>query len=517
MKLWELVQTRSDELSLRLWQHIQLALGATLIAVVVGVAMGMLAMRRRWLREAVLGLASVVQTVPSLAMLTFLLPFFGIGTTPAIIALTLYALLPIVRNTYAGLQEAPPAMLEMADALGLSRRQRLWMIEARFAMPFVLAGIRTATVVSVGIATLSAFIGAGGLGAFINRGLALNNIDIVLLGAVPAGLLALYMDFLLGAVEAWSKPGVARRPVLARLGIAALLAGVVFGGLATLRGQSAPLASGGGGTVIVGSKNFTEQLILGELLVQYIEAETDLTARRRLNLAGSAVCHEALLNGDIDLYVEYTGTALTSVLGSSAPPDPEEAYRLAEEEYLKRFNLIWLPRLGFANTYALAVRRADAEKHGWKTVSDLALAAGGLRAGFTFEFLEREDGYVGLRKAYGFEFGSAVDMDPGLMYEALRDGRIDVVSAFSTDGRIAAYDLFLLEDDRRFFPPYDAAIVVRKEALEKFPALGPALERLSGAIDEAAMQNLNDQVDGKKQLPRAVAGEFLPKLQTATP
>lgn len=504
-----MLHERASELSHRLVEHLVLSLSATLIAVVIGVSMGMLALRSRHVRDTVLGFASIVQTVPSLAMLTFLLPFFGIGTKPAIIALTLYALLPIVRNTYSGLSEVPRAMLEMADALGMTRTQRMLWIEARFAIPFVLAGVRTAAVVSVGIATLSAFIGAGGLGVFINRGLALNNTDLVLFGAIPAGLLALYLDGCLATVEGFLKPLRNTRRLLAQA-VGLLLIGITStAGLSTMSDSSGFVGDADAPRVVVGSKNFTEQLILGQMVAVLLEERLGYRVERRLNLAGTAVCHEALTKGEIDLYVEYTGTALASVLQQEPPRQPDEAWRMAKDEYAQRFDLVWLPRLGFANTYALAVRKRDAQANGWTTVSDLARDADRLRAGFTSEFLERDDGFPGLRRRYGLRFASVVDMDPGLMYDAARTGQVDVISAFSTDGRIAAFDLFVLDDDLRFFPPYDAGIVARGEFLRGHPEARSLLEELSGRLDEEAMRRLNHAVDGEGRAPIEVAREFL--------
>ncbi|MBI1332171.1 MAG: ABC transporter permease subunit [Armatimonadetes bacterium] len=510
MKLFDLLHSRADELSLRLVEHLKLALTATGIAVVVGVSLGYLAVRSKHLRDTVLGVASILQTIPSLALLTFLLPFLGIGTTPAIVALTLYALLPIVRNTYAGLSQAPPAMIEMANALGLSGTQKLFWIEARFALPFIIAGIRTAAVVSVGIATLSAFIGAGGLGVFINRGLAINNTDLVLFGAVPAGLLALYIDFCLATAEGYLKPLPKKLPLGIQSGVLAFLALFTVVGLHSLT-KPKLAAMNTGDKVVVGSKNFTEQLILGHMMAILLEDKSNLRVERKLNLAGTAVCQQALVDGGIDMYPEYTGTALLSVLKVDAPSDADEAWKVVQEEYSKKFNLDWLPKLGFANTYALAVRSEQAEKNNWETVSDLQPQAGKLKAGFTAEFLERDDGYPGLSKRYGFKFGSTVDVDPGLMYDAVHLKKVDIVSAFSTDGRIAAYNLKLLEDNRHFFPPYDAAIVVRHALLEKHPEVRDILEKLSGKLDEATMQKLNLAVDRDKRQPRDVAREFLVK------
>ncbi len=258
----------------------------------------------------------------------------------------------------------------------------------------------------------------------------------------------------------------------------------------------------------VGCKDFTEQFILGEIVAQIIEAQTDLTVRREFNL-GTGLAHKALVGGEIDLYVEYTGTALLAVLGIAPRSDPAEVYPTVRDAYAERFNLRWLSPLGFNNTYALAVRRDDAQRHAWRTISDLQSAAPRLRAGFTSEFMERPDGYPGLRSAYDLSFASARDIDPSLMYRALAQDQLDVICAFATDGRIEKYDLVLLEDDRRFFPPYDAAIVFRNAVLERHPALKPLLGRLAGAIDDPTMRRLNFQVDEHKRPAREVASEFL--------
>jgi len=510
MGFWDMLDSRSYELQSRLFEHLKLSGVAMMIAILVGVPMGVLALRFSVARTALLGGASIVQTIPSLALLTFLLPFFGIGAAPAIVALILYALLPIVRNTYTGLGDVPKPMLEMADALGMTRLQRLRMVESRFAAPVIMAGVRTAATVSIGIATLSAFVGAGGLGAFINRGLSLNNTDLVLLGAIPAGLLALYVDWLLGVLEAGLRPRKERKKLFAS-GIAAVLVGLsAMGMLASSAARSRPEATGPtSGRIVVGSKNFTEQFILAEIIAQTLERETDLEVVRKVNLAGTAVCQQALESGDIDLYPEYSGTALLAVLKVPATSDPAEAWTTVKEGYRTRFDLEWLPPLGFANTYALAVRQSEADAKGWQTIDDLRASAARIRGGFTSEFLERDDGYPGLARKYGFRLGTTVDMDPSLMYEAVRKGDVDVISAFSTDGRIAAFDLALLEDTRRFFPPYDAAIVARSETLKRYPEARQALESLSGKLTEAVMQELNRAVDQDGKLPRDVARAFL--------
>jgi glycine betaine/choline ABC-type transport system substrate-binding protein len=263
------------------------------------------------------------------------------------------------------------------------------------------------------------------------------------------------------------------------------------------------------GTIRIATKNFTEQLILGEIMSQLIEARTDLSVERRFNLGGTMICHEALVNNQIDLYAEYTGTGLTVILKEPVISDPVEAIRFVSRAYRKRFGAEWLKAFGFNNTYAVTVRALDAKKHGWAKISDLEEVAPRLRAGITAEFAERPDGYPGLRKIYGLQFGEVRDMDPALMYEAVSKGEVDVICAFATDGRIAAYNLKPLKDDLQFFPPYHAAPVIRQEILQMHPELDGVLSLVEGLLDNAAMQRLNLEVDGKKRRPAEVAKAFL--------
>jgi len=449
----------------------------------------------------------VLQTIPSLAMLTLLLALLQqIGAVPAILALTLYALLPIVRNTIAGLGAVSGEVLEAARGVGMSRWQELRLVRLPLALPVIVAGIRTAAVAGVGIATLSAFIGAGGLGQFINRGLALADTRLILLGAIPAALLALLVDFALGAAN-WAldprrKTGRRSRTRTATRIAAIILPFLLFatGGFGYVRARP---------DITIGSKNFTEQIILGHMMALLIEEHTDLKVDRRFNLGGTMICHGALVHGEIDLYAEYTGTGLTAVLGQEPSADPDQVYETVSREYRTRFDVQWLDPFGMNNTYAITVRQADAERYGWDKVSELEPWADDLHAGFPGEFVERPDGYSGFQNAYGFEFGRVTDIDAGLMYDAVADGEVDVIAAFATDGRIAAYKLRSLADDRRFFPPYHAAPVVRTATLRQHPQVRDALERIAGALDERSMRELNGRVDQEKRRPESVAKAFL--------
>jgi glycine betaine/choline ABC-type transport system substrate-binding protein len=261
--------------------------------------------------------------------------------------------------------------------------------------------------------------------------------------------------------------------------------------------------------LVVGTKNFTEQLILGEMIAQLIEAKTEIAVDRKFNLGGTMICHGAIVAGEIDVYPEYTGTALTAILNRAVISDPDSAYQVVVDAYGEQFGCSWLAPFGFNNTYAITVQEGRAKAEGWETVEDLRKAAPSLTAGFTAEFAERPDGYPGLSKAYGFEIGSVRDLDPGLMYSAVAEGHVDVICAFATDGRIAAYDLKPLEDDRGFFPPYYAAPVVRSDILKARPELEKVLGGLAGALSDSTMQQLNYQVDEKQMEPATVSRQFL--------
>lgn len=263
-------------------------------------------------------------------------------------------------------------------------------------------------------------------------------------------------------------------------------------------------------TITIGSKHFTEQEILGEIMSILLEENTGIKVYRRFNLGGTMICFNALRAGDIDLYAEYTGTGLVNILKQKAIIDPSSTYRIVKKAFEKNFNLIWLEPFGFNNTYTLTIRRTQAKSLGIKTISDIAQHRHMLRPGFDAEFLERPDGYRGLIKHYGFEFSEKPkQMDPGLMYKALAEKGVDIIDGFATDGRIPAYDLQILEDDKNFFPPYYAAPLIRKESLTKYPQLKTLLNRLSGLISNETMSKLNYQVDKEQKSPSDIARIFL--------
>ena len=269
-----------------------------------------------------------------------------------------------------------------------------------------------------------------------------------------------------------------------------------------------PQAAVGQEKVVVGSKGFTEQVILGNMVSLLLESN-GFKVDRKIGLGGTVICHEALVRGDISVYVEYTGTGLTAILKKAVLKDPEEVYQVVKKDYEDKFKLTWLKPWGFNNTYCIVMRKADADRLKVKKISDLKSLAGDLVFGGTIEFLARPDGVPGLVKHYELKFKDQKGMDPGLVYKAIAENQVDVISGFATDGRIPAFNLVVLEDDLKFFPPYFAAPVVRMDLLTKAPKMAEVLNRLAGKISDDAMAALNYAVDGKKQDAETVAKEFL--------
>jgi osmoprotectant transport system permease protein len=501
----EFIVAHRAELLERLGEHVLLVLVSTVAAALVGIPVGILAARRPTLARPLVGLANLAQTIPSLALFGLLIPLpliGGIGTRTALVALTVYAVLPIVRTTIAGLQGIDRAVIECALAMGMTPRQVLRLVELPLAAPSILAGVRLATVVGVGTATIASAIGAGGLGDYIFRGLAMVDPVVIVAGALPAAVLALIADGVLAMATTLVDP---RRRQRRGLGPVALIAAAIIGVvlLAWPRGSES--------AVVIGSKNFTEQIILGEVLAQTIERHSNLTVERRFNLGGTLVCDEALRRGDIDMYVEYTGTALTALFNQPLT-DPASVLERVRTLYADR-GITMLPGLGFNNTFAILVRAQAAREERLTNVSDLARVAPGWRAGFGYEFLERPDGFAGLSRAYGLQFRERPRvMDLNLIYRALAAGEIDVTAGDATSGLIEALGLAHLTDDRRYFPPYDAVPVVRAATLLRYPELTAALNRLTNRLSAAEMRRMNHQVDGLRQDSREVARRFVDGL-----
>jgi osmoprotectant transport system permease protein len=503
VRLLQFWQANSSELVSMARQHLGLVALATGLAAAIGVPLGILSWRRPALGRPLGGLASLVQTIPSLALFGFLLPLpllGGVGSSTALVALVLYGVLPIFRTTLSGLAGIDRALLDTATAMGLTDGQRLRTIELPLALPSIVSGVRIATVVGVGTATIAAAVGAGGFGEYIYRGLSMVDPVVILAGAIPAAALALAADGALALVERTVRRK--RRLALSRLAALALVP--LAAGLLLV----VP-AAGGRSSVVVGSKNFTEQIILGELLAQTIERVSGLTVTRKLNLGGTLICEQALRTGDVDIYVEYSGTALTAIIKQPVVSDRSRALAIVREQYAATGRTLG-PALGFNNTFAMLIRGDVARRSRLRTLSEAVPHASGWQAGFGYEFLERQDGFPGLARHYGLVLAAPPRaMDLSLTYRALAAGEIDLIAGDRTSGLIPALDLAVLEDDRGYFPPYDAVPVVRTDTLRRHPGLRAALESLAGRIDEATMRRMNAAVDVDKKDPAGVVAELV--------
>lgn len=500
------VEQFAPEILLRSGEHLVLVAITMLVASAIGIPLGVFITRHPKLAQPVLGIANVLQTIPSLAIFGFLIsvPFFGgIGKNPAIAALTIYALLPLIRNTYIGISKVDSAVREAAKGMGLTDWQLLTQVEIPLAAGVILAGIRVSTVISVGLATIAAAIGGGGLGVFIFRGLATVNNQLILAGAIPAAVIALIADLGLGWLEQYlmqpqKRPSKSNR----RLAIVAGILALVVSGAVVISNHQVP-------TIVIGSKNFTEQLILGELLAQHIESNTKLKVNRQFNLGGTFICHEAVKSGQIAGYVEYTGTSLTAVLKQEPIKDPQAVFDNIKKEYSQQFQLEVMPPLGFENTFAFIVRGEDAKRLQIKTLSAVAQHTPQMRGGFGYEFLERKDGYPAMAKTYGLKFAKIQQMEFGLMYQALKEKQVDLIAANSTDGLISVLNLVVLEDDKKYFPPYQAVPIFNQAILKKHPELRTVINKLTGLISTKDIQTMNYQVDSQSRPVAQVVHDWL--------
>ena len=493
--------------------HLQLALLALLLSTAVSVPLGVAATRIAWLEQPALAFAGIIQTIPSLALLAVMVPVLAaldlqsIGFLPAIVGLTLYGLLPVLRNTVTGIAGVDPALKEAARGVGMTARQQLTMVELPLAMPVIVAGVRTATVWVVGIATLSTPVGATSLGNYIFSGLQTRNYASVLLGCVAAAGLALLLDGLVRSVEV-SLTRRSRRRLTAALAVVALL--YAYAGI-TL---AAPLLGDREQPVVVGSKSFTEQYILGAAVAAWVERETGRPTSFLQSL-GSLVAFDALDAGEVDIYVDYTGTIWANEMGrAEIRAGRAETLRGVRGFLENEHGMKLAATLGFNNTYALAVRAADADRLGLRTISDLVDHAPRLAIGADVEFFARPE-WPAVRDTYALDFREQRAMDASLMYQAAATREVDVISAYSTDGRITAYDLRILDDDRNTIPPYDAIVVAGARLARDAQDVVDALARLDGTIDADRMRGMNLRVDLEGEDPARVAAAFVEELSAA--
>lgn len=490
-----------------LLEHIELTFLSVFVAILIGVPIGILINYVKKLSHPILAISNIMQAIPSMALLGFMIPFLGIGTIPAIIMVVLYSLLPIIKNTYIGLEGIDHETLEAAEGIGLTKWQILTRIKLPLALPVIMGGIRISAVSAVGLMTLAAFCGAGGLGYLVYAGIrSINNMQI-LSGAIPACILALFIDYLLGIVENLVTPKYheqkrtlkGKKIILVFCVI--LLIIILFFPL--LKKENTK------NTITIGSMDFTEQEILSYMIEELIENRTDINVNKRLSLGSSNIVLESLKRDDIDLYIDYTGTIYGSVLKKDPIQNTEEVYRISKEEMKEKYDINILKPLNFNNTYTLAVTKKTASTYNLTTISDLSKVANELIFSPTLLFMERSDCWLGLQQAYPIQFKSITPIDGAPRYIALLNEESDVIDAYSTDGLLKKYDLVVLEDDKNFFPPYEAIPLANNRLLKDYPEVISLLEELGNYLNDNVMRNLNYQVDEERQKPSMVAHNFL--------
>ena len=483
-------------------EHILISLLAISIASVLGVILGIIISEYRKFSGLILGTVNILYTIPSIALLGFFITITGVGNTTALIALIIYALLPIIRSTYTGIITINPLIIEASEGMGSTKLQQLFKVKLPLALPVLMSGIRNMVTMTIALAGIASFVGAGGLGVAIYRGITTNNSAMTFLGSLLIAILALVFDFILGLIE---KRLTNHKRIKYKINLKVIILGlfiVIFGAYFSLNSKKNK-------TINIATKPMTEGYILGQMLTELIEQDTDLKVNITNGVGGgTSNIHPAIVKGEFDLYPEYTGTSWEAVLKKEGSYD-ESKFDELQKEYKEKYNLEYVNLYGFNNTYGLAVNKDIAKKYNLKTYSDLAKVSNNLIFGAEYDFFEREDGYKELQKVYNMNFKKQIDMDIGLKYQAMKDKKIDVMVIFTTDGQLAISDVVVLEDDKKMYPSYRAGTVVRSEILSEYPELKPVLEKLNNILDDKTMADLNYQVESEGKKPEDVAREYL--------
>lgn len=501
--MWSVFTEKRDLFMNLLWEHLEISLLAIIIAILFGGIVGILISEFQKSSKPVLGVINFLYTIPSISMLGFLIPFSGIGNATAVIALTVYALLPMVRNTHTGMANVDPIILEAAKGMGSTRLQILFKIKLPLAMPVILSGIRNMVTMTIALAGIASFIGAGGLGVAIYRGITTNNAAMTMVGSLLIAALALIMDLMLGFIEKRMK----KRSIKAKKANRVMAVTALLLCFAVACGTLLPI--GGQDTIHIATKPMTEQYVLGEMLDILIEQDTDLNVELTQGVGGgTSNIQPAMESGEFDIYPEYTGTGWNMVLKKDGLYT-EGLFLSMQEEYQDSLHMQWAGMYGFNNTYGLAVRQEIAQKYHLHTYSDLKTVSDQLVFGAEYDFFEREDGYNALCKTYGLKFKNTIDMDIGLKYQAISQGKIDAMVIFTTDGQLSVSDVTVLKDDKNFYPSYLCGNIVRCEIIEKYPELNDIFNKLTDIISDKDMAQMNYAVETEGKEPRAVAEAFL--------
>ena len=489
---------RKTDLITALYEHLQISLISLILAIFIAVPLAILLSEKKKVNEGVLQVTGVFQTIPSLALLGLFIPFMGIGKIPAITALVIYAIFPIYQGAVTGFSEIDPSLEEAATAFGMTKWEKLRKYRLSLAMPIIMSGVRTSAIMIIGTATLAALVGAGGLGSFILLGIDRNNSSLILIGAISSALLAIIFGGLIKLLQN-KKPKTILISLI--LTVCIVLVSLV------------PFKSNTNKKLVLAGKLGAEPEILINMYKELIEDETDIKVELKPNFGKTSFLYEALKSGSIDIYPEFTGTITSSLLKEDigkVSNDPEEVYNLARDKILAQDSLVYLKPSKFQNTYALAVRKDYASENNLEKITDLKNIENDVNAGFTLEFNDREDGNLGLKSLYGLNF-DVKTMEPALRYTAISNKSIDLTDVYSTDSQIIANNLKILEDDKKLFPPYQAAPLLREETLKEYPELEEILEKLAGKITSEEMTKMNYAVDVEGKSANEVAREYLIK------
>ena len=495
--LFSTFQERFGEWLAALGQHLQLSLLTLLVAIFLTIPLAIYLHSHKKTANWVLQIAGIFQTIPSMALLGLFIPLMGIGTLPALTALVIYAIFPILENTVTALNGIDPSLEEAGIAFGMTKWERLKKFELPLAMPVIVSGVRTATVMIIGTATLAALVGAGGLGSFILLGIDRRNASLILIGAISSAVLAILFNSLLKWMEK-----AKFRTVFAAFAVLILGLGASY--------TPSLLPKQSKDNLVIAGKLGPEPEILMNMYKLLIEENTDMTVTVKPNFGKTDFLYQALKKGDIDIYPEFTGT-ITGTLLQPVPKvnnDAEEVFEAARDGIKKQDNLVLLNHMAYQNTFAIAVPKSVAKEYNLKTISDLNAVQDKLKAGFTLEFNDREDGNKGLQSVYGLNLNVST-MEPALRYDAIKSGDIQIMEVYSTDPEIERYQLQILEDDKHLFPPYQGAPLMKAELLEKHPELESILNKLAGKISESQMSQMNYQVGIEGKSAEQVAKEFL--------
>ena len=470
--------------------HLILTLIALSLGIVISIPLGIWAAQSVTVKRPLLALVSIIQTFPSVAILALVVAMLGgqIGTIPAVIALVLYSMLPIVRNTVTGLETIPSEVADAAKGIGMSPNQILVKVRLPLALPIIIAGIRTATVWTVGLATLSTLVGATSFGNYIFTGLQIRNLVAVTVGSLAAAIMAVVLDSLIAGVQ-WlvenrNQHSATKKYKQVKVVVAtAFLIGIVFSTYSLLPDSEADF--------VVGGKGFTEQHIIAGLLKAELE-RSGFEVDQRLGL-GSEVVYSATANETVDVYLEYTGTVWANRMNKSQNPGREAVMRGVIDHVENRDGMVSVGTLGFQNLYALAMRRDRAEELGVETIEDIIPVARSLIAGGDLEFFGRPE-WLALREVYDIDFAQKLTFDPALMYNAVNDRQVDLIAAYTSDGRVAAYNLKILDDPRGAFLPYDGFLIASASAAQNSTFM-EVLRSLVNKISDEEIREANKIVD----------------------